>query len=299
MSSVTIFEKADSREQTVGPDGPDVTLRYGVVGSEEDWAVRLAVESQIPAYFNRLPIQNYQLTPQGGGCWDVEVKYAQKHHDGADSPTGKGETDGTGGDGKETGEQGKPRSWEFSFDTSGGKHKLMQSYETRSYVASELDRVDMGGQIEVKSSGDGAKAEGVEVQIPAFAFTLKASVKPPLNPAWLQALYRITGSINSARVGINVRGTPLVFEAGELLCEGTNGSVSQEGEWELTLKLVASQNDSTLVIGNITGIIKRGWEYLWVRSEEVVTNNVLVPDPIEVYVERVHPELDFNTVINP
>jgi hypothetical protein len=295
--SLTIFEKADSREQTVGPDGPDVTLRYGVVGSEDDELVRQAVEAEIPAYFNRLPIQNYQLSPQGGGCWEVEVKYAQKHHDGADSPTGDGQTDGTGGDGGDASKQGdgKPQSWEFSFDTSGGTHKLFQSYATRSYVTSELDRVDLGGQIGV----EGDKAEGVEVQIPAFAFSLKTSVKPPLNTAWLQALYRITGAINSSRVVINVRGTPLVFEAGELLCQGASGSVNQEGDWDLTLKLAASQNDSTLVIGTITGIVKRGWEYLWVRSEVKTVSNVLVPDPIEVYVERVHPELDFNTVINP
>jgi hypothetical protein len=46
---------------------------------------------------------------------------------------------------------------------------------------------------------------------------------------------------------------------------------------------------------DITGIVKRGWEYLWVRYEYSVdaTAKALVKNPLAVYIEKVYEEDNF------
>ena len=48
---VTIDEKFDSRESTVGVDSPSVDLLYVVQGTEDDSVVRTTVEANIPAMY--------------------------------------------------------------------------------------------------------------------------------------------------------------------------------------------------------------------------------------------------------
>ena len=52
---------------------------------------------------------------------------------------------------------------------------------------------------------------------------------------------------------------------------------------------------SGLTVGSITGISKKGWEYLWVLYEEAedATAKALVKVPVAVYIERVYEEGDF------
>lgn len=47
--------------------------------------------------------------------------------------------------------------------------------------------------------------------------------------------------------------------------------------------------------GDITGINKKGWEYLWVRyaDAEDTSAKVLVKEPIAAYVEQVYPYGNF------
>jgi hypothetical protein len=50
---------------------------------------------------------------------------------------------------------------------------------------------------------------------------------------------------------------------------------------------------SGLAVGPITGITKRGWDYLWVRYADAEDQNVLVKQPIAAYVERVYLDGNF------
>ena len=49
------------------------------------------------------------------------------------------------------------------------------------------------------------------------------------------------------------------------------------------------------MIGDLTGIAKKGWEYLWVRYEDAVDASAhkWIKKPAFAYVERVYPEGDF------
>ena len=80
---------------------------------------------------------------------------------------------------------------------------------------------------------------------------------------------------------------------------GASGSkraqVGEEEDWEITYRFAGSPNVTGLSIGPISGISKKGWEYLWVRyaDQEDTTAKALVKRPIAAYVERVYESGNF------
>jgi len=100
----------------------------------------------------------------------------------------------------------------------------------------------------------------------------------------------MTGTTNNAAF----RG----FEAGEVLFLGCSGNQEWDdqkgkGPWSLSYRFVASQNVTDQTIGDITGISKKGHEYLWVRYQDTVGENVLFKKPKHVYVNKVYKETNF------
>jgi hypothetical protein len=49
-------------------------------------------------------------------------------------------------------------------------------------------------------------------------------------------------------------------------------------------------------VGSITGISKKGHEYLWVRYEDSIDSNALLKKPKAVYVNSVYRESDFSAL---
>jgi len=64
----------------------------------------------------------------------------------------------------------------------------------------------------------------------------------------------------------------------------------QDVDWEITFRFAASLNRTGISVGSITGIAKKGWEYLWVRYADVedAGSNTLVKQPVAAYVEQVY-----------
>ena len=103
-------------------------------------------------------------------------------------------------------------------------------------------------------------------------------------------LMGLTGAVNSAAF----RG----FSPGEVLFMGASGArrgTDPDDRWEITYKFAASPNQSGMSVGGISGIQKRGWDYLWVQYGEDVdaAASVLIKKPIAVYVEQVYPFASF------
>ena len=102
-------------------------------------------------------------------------------------------------------------------------------------------------------------------------------------------LFGLTGKVNDA----DFKG----LSAGECLFLGAAGSQRGFGEdWEITFRFAASPNTSSLTVGPITGIAKKGWEYLWVRyaDAEVPAAKAIVKQPVAAYVEKVYEDGDFS-----
>ena len=68
------------------------------------------------------------------------------------------------------------------------------------------------------------------------------------------------------------------------------------GPWSLSFRFVASKNVTGETIGDISGVNKKGHEYLWVRYEDAVDSNVLLKKPKAVYVNKVYRESSFSVL---
>jgi hypothetical protein len=257
--TITIHEQFDSREATESIESPSVDLQYQVKGTENDVDVRSVVEVTIPAFYLGLPFQSYHMKPLGGGVWDVSARYGKKEQ-------------------KDTGDSS------FSFDTSGGTTHTTQSLKTISkHAPPGMVAPDFKGAIGVSVDS----VEGTDVTIPVYSFTETHYIASNLvTGAYKSALFFLTGRVNQAAF----KG----FSPGEVLFLGASGSVRGTEDWEITFRFAASPNVTGLTIGDIVGIDKEGWAYLWVRYADAEDQKVLVKQPIAVYVEKVYEYGDFS-----
>ncbi|MFN9916689.1 MAG: hypothetical protein ACK53L_29135, partial [Pirellulaceae bacterium] len=249
----TIIERYDSREATEGIESPSVDLIYMVQGTEDDAAVRALVEATIPALYAGLVFQTYHIAHQGGGVWEVSARYGKKEP-------------------KDTGDSS------FSFDTGGGTTHVTQSLATiGSYAPPGRTAPNFQGAIGVTTDS----VEGTDITVPIYNFTETHYIPIALvTGAYKATLFFLTGKVNA--------GAFKGFAPGEVLFLGASGSQRGEEDWEITFRFAASPNVTGLAVGPITGIAKRGWEYLWVRYADAEDQHVLVKQPIAAYVEKVY-----------
>ena len=88
-----------------------------------------------------------------------------------------------------------------------------------------------------------------------------------------------------------INGTTLTFQAGELLFLGASGGKTQgSGQWSITYRFAAQPNRTNIAIGDITVAAKKGWEYLWVRYQDMedTAAKAVVKRPLAAYVEQVY-----------
>jgi hypothetical protein len=303
--AITWVEDNASRSATIarlGRKAQSVYRRsYKIFGSTNDIEVHADVNSrlsvnglfwQYPGAGDQvLQAESYTLEYLGDDAWHLEVNYVK---DGADNP-----------------EQSDPFRRSRSFDTGGATTHMTQGlpvgsgntldFEKRYPPSGENVAPNQSGAIGVDSSG----VQGVDVVIPSLTWTETYDVPSVyVTGNYIKAISKLTGTVNSAAF----RG----FPAGEVLFVGASGSQewdSQKGDgpWTLSYKFVQSPNAGPnntgnnpadtlppIQVGDITGIAKRGHEYLWVRYEDAVNSNALIKNPRAVYVNRIYREEDFS-----
>jgi len=297
---ITLVEDNESRSATIarlGRRGRSVHKRsYKLFGSTNDLEVHAEVNSFLTANGlfwdypgagdQRLQADSYTLEYLGGDAWHLTVDYVKEG--GADDDT-----------------QTDPLRRSRSFDTSGGTQHITQglpvgSGETldfeRRYPAAGPDGApNQSGAIGV----DGNTVQGVDIVVPALQWTETYDVPSVyVSTAYIKKLAKVTGTVNSAPF----RG----FPADEVLFVGASGaqdwdSERGDGPWRLSFKFVQSPNAGPnnsgqnpadtlppITIGSISGITKKGHEYLWVRYEDAVSSNALIKNPRAVYVNPVY-----------
>ena len=259
---IVIEEKFDSRLSVAG-DNPSVELRYIVFGTSDDLAAKSELATASPSTYDDLPRQSIQIEPLANDIWDGSVRY------------GLTETN----DPPQTGESS------FAFDTGGGTQHITQSRATiNAYAPSGETAPDFQGAIGVTDNG----VEGVDITVPVYHFSETHYLDDAVvTPAYKGTLFGLTGRVNS--------GSFKGLAAGECLFLGASGSKRGLGDWEITFRFAGSPNVTGLSVGPITGINKKGWEYLWVRYAEAEdeTAQVLVKRPVAAYVERVYDSGNF------
>jgi hypothetical protein len=256
------------------------TKSYKIFGSDDDLAVHSEVNSTIVAslYYWRYPgttvdltVENYNLSYLGDKCWQLSINYEKKGADDASEP--------------------EPLRRARSFDTGGGTRHITQALDETKYPST--------APAQDKAIGvDDDRIAGVDVVEPALQWSESYDVPSIyVTASYIKKVSELTGTTNNAAFR--------TFARGEVLFLGCNGTQEWDekkgdGPWTLTYKFVASPNAGSgqtlpaISVGTISGIEKKGHEYLWVRYEADVRENTLVKKPRHVYVNRVYRESDFS-----
>jgi hypothetical protein len=129
----------------------------------------------------------------------------------------------------------------------------------------------------------------VDIVVPTYKWTetfrLPAAI---VTGAYKASLFGLTGRVNN----LAFRG----FQPEEVLFEGARGSRRGAGDWEISFAFAASPNVTGMSVGSITGINKKGWDYLWCRYADFEDEaaQMLVKRPVAVIVNRVYPSGNFS-----
>lgn len=258
----TIVERPESR--TLDDQGVDQTaqLLYTVVfdfGETVDEGVAYSVvHGTAPTLFRGLIKQRIQIAPRSGDQfrWDGTVDYGRVEL----LKPGEGER--------------------FSFNTTGGTAHITQSLETVQTYGD--DPPDCKGAIGV----NGDSVEGTDITVPQSQFSVTRVVPALLITLEYHSLLEdLTGTVNAA----TFRGRP----RGSVLFLGAQGDGEVGKDCEITFNFAHSKNATDLQIGDISGVAKEGWHYLWIRYKDEESGEELVKVPSSVHVERVYEYGDF------
>jgi len=271
---LSLTEKLDSRKWSTG-ENATVEMVYILTGTSDDLSAKTLIENSTAETYNGLVRQSINLEPEWvdtahtDGRWIATIRYGVRP-----SP--------------EVGES------TFSFDTAGGTQHVTQSISTvQKYAPAGKTAPDFKGAIGVTHDN----VEGVDITVPVFNFSIRQRIAiADWNAAYVGSLYALTGKVNSASFSVTIRGNTYSFAAGECLFLGASGDESSASEFvEVNYRFAASPNRTGITVGDITGISKKGWEYLWVRyaDSEDAAAKAIVKKPIAAYVEKVYEDGNF------
>lgn len=251
--AVTISEHYQVRV-AVG-ENPGAEITYMAWGSFDDADIYAALSAlPVPGTYRSIPLKDIIIEHQGGGVWECRAVYNF-----------------------ESGDDTTPA---FSFDTTGGTAKITQAKATiGGYAASGYGVPNFGGAIGVTKDS----IEGADILVPTYRWTETFFFSSAtVDGAFKATIFALTGTYNAS----TFRG----FQATEVLFEGVRGRKRGAGKWELIYHFAASPNVTGLTVGSITGIAKKGWEYLWVRYHDFddTTGGFAVKRPVVVMIERVY-----------
>lgn len=269
----TVVEKFGSRRITFGQN-PRAEYLYDVlevvtVDDDYEALVKAAIETASPAedFDLGLPRQDIEIERLGEHHWEARVIYQSSRGGGFLTP---GESS-------------------FNFEIGGGTQHITQSKETIARHA-PVDETppDFKGAIGVTADS----VEGVDIVAPVFNFS-ETHLFPAtqVTESYKGTIFRLVGKTNVSQFRAYLRGEVLFLGAA-----GARRGTNFDDPWEISFRFAASPNVTGLVVGDITGIDKRGHEYVWVRyaDAEDETSGTIVKKPTSVHVERVYDEGNFS-----
>jgi hypothetical protein len=291
---LTWIEDSDSRSATIVRLGKKASSSYvksyKVFGTTDDVALHADINAyvssslrgwQYPGTSVQLLAESYSVSYLGDDAWQVQINYAK--------------------DGSDDDDQPDPLKRSRSFDTSGGTQHITQakggtvtvSGSTTTTTGTERRFPPSAPSMDSAIGVDGDSVAGVDVVVPQLTWTETYDVPSTyVTNDYIKTVAALTGTVNNAAFRS--------FAAGEVLFLGASGShewdeEKGDGPWSLSYKFVASSNVTNETIGSITGIDKKGHEYLWVRYEDAVDGSasVALKRPKYVYINKVYRDGSF------
>ncbi len=259
--AITIHEHFESRRVGTGHN-PWAELKYTVFGTDDQPSALITLEAGSPivldVYDNGSLIlwrEDADVEQIGPELWSGMVRY------------------GTVPPAEES---------LYEFDIGGVTQHMTHSLATIArYAPTGKTAPNHNGAVGVTPNG----IEGTDVIIPEYKWAethyLPASA---ITPTYKAIVYSLVGKTNNA-VFRN-------FAICEVRFDGLLGRKRGGGDWEASYRFTASQSIADHTIGEganaITGIAKKGWDYLWVEWDETVDGGQanLVRIPKAVHVEK-------------
>lgn len=292
---LTWVEDNESRSATIVRLGrkasSSMTRSYKVFGTTNDVEVHADANDRIsgllrgwqyPGTNVQLMAESYSVSYLGDDAWQVTINYEKN---GADDD-----------------EQDNPLRRSRSFDTTGGMQHITQAHDEKQFPVSSGNPFGndfvLGAPPQFCAIGvDDNGVNGVDIVVPQLSWTETYDVKSTyVTSAYIKAVAELTGTTNNAAFR--------TFKAGEVLFLGASGSQEWDeqkgnGPWTLSFKFAASPNAGAgqtlpaITVGSITGIEKKGHEYMWIRYESSVNSSSLLKKPQAVYVNKVYRDGNF------
>lgn len=244
---------------------PTGVNRYQVMGTDDRTLARMLADAASPLLVDGLVKQQIHVTELGGELWEADVQYG-------------------------TAERGEPGSVEWSLEIGGGgSQHITQSLETiQRYPAGARN---FHGALLVRGQNGDLQADGIDIDVTRFAWSETHHFEySQVGIDYLDTLFSLRGKVNDADWRI--------FSKGEVRFMGVSGSGKGEYTFPLTFQFEASPNATGLTVGDITGVDKEGWQYLWVfyEKDEDLTADGKIIQPAGVYVEKVYEYGDFDAL---
>ena len=270
-----VEEAYSERNQKVNAKGDviEIEIPYLVFEAEDENAALAAARSRAASHTVKgMALDSVEVMERiNEDTWKVKAIYTEDDGDPNDDSTDEEETSS------------------FAFDTGGGTMHRNQSLKTVLIVPN--DAPNFNGAIEVDNEGN---VNGIDVTMPVLNFTETHTMNGSrVTTAYKKSVAALTGTVNRS----GFRG----FAAGEVLflgASGTKRSKKANAPWEITFRFAVSPNQSGLSVGKLKIASKRGWDYLWVRYADKVSDNKrnIIKEPVAAYVEQVYPEGDFGNL---
>jgi hypothetical protein len=170
----------------------------------------------------------------------------------------------------------------YEFETGGGSQKISQAVANiGNYALSGETAPQFQGAIGVTDDN----VEGVDIIVPSYHFSETHLLNyATVTGSYKQTLRALTGKVNSDEFRD--------LDPGECLFLGASGRQrTPSGNWEVVFRFAASDNLTGISVGGITGIAKKGFEYLWVSYKTTTDAGPpqrLVKIPHSAHVEQVY-----------
>lgn len=265
METVTITEFDRSGD---GEDSPNssVTLTFHASGSDDYNDVAVAIfSSSIPLTYLGLVRQQIDREYIGGGHWYLHARYSADVQQ--QPPLQYGDPE------------------RITWDTTGGT-TVRRTHATLVGGYSMTGTVpDNGDAINVTEDG----VEGIDVEVGGGIMTIDSVITAAqASQAYGRRLQTWAKKyVNNAEY----RG----FAAGEVRFMGGRMTERADGYWDLSRTFDVSENVTGQTFAGVTGIDKKGHEYVWAltqRTEDPVAKTVVV-DTVAVYVHELFPAANF------
>lgn len=176
----------------------------------------------------------------------------------------------------------------LAFNMIGGTEHVTTAYDTTGYVGSggTVVGVQKSIGIDLKTG----QVRGVDKIAPVCDFSLTTQFANAIvTNTYMANVKGLVGKTNDATFYGNA--------IGEVLFKGARGQKRGNDRWELSFEFAANENKTGVTIGDITGVAKKGWEYLDVLYKDSPTLRIAnrpVQVPAQVNVHQVYLSGDFS-----